>query len=349
MAPFKLYASQRRRLEEVVRHPADTRQLRRAQALLWVDAGESVGEVAQRLRVTRQSIYNWIDRIHHREGFVAERLRDAPRSGRPAKKSEVVDPVVALLLGSDPHQYGYWATGWTNGLLRNFLQRHCDLKVSHQTVRKAIKRAGYRWKRPRYVLSRRPNTWRQAKGGLKRGLKGRIRTVILMVDATILTQIPPLRAAYAPIGEQAVVPITGDRSKRVVFGVLNIKTGRLELLITTHWEGITFQAFLRQIRRLWRGWHIVLFLDRGSPHRAQQSQALAKQLAIELRWLPVATPELNAMEPLWQDGKEHVCANRTTHNIEDTADAFCHYLLNLTSQQRLKKAGVLSGTFWLTK
>jgi transposase len=349
MAPFRLHASQRGRLEEVVRHPADARQLKRAQALLWVDAGESVGEVAHRLRVTRQSIYNWLDRIPHREGSVAKRLRDAPRSGRPRAKSDVVDPVVALLLRSDPEQYGYCATGWTNALLRSFLRTQCALKVSHQTVRKAIRRAGYRWKRPRYVLSRRSKTWRQAKGGLKRGLKGRIRTVILMMDATILTQIPPLRAAYAPIGEQAVVPITGDRSKRVVFGVLNIKTGRLVLLITTHWDGMTFQAFLRQIRSHWRGWHIVLFLDRGSPHRAQRSQDLAKQLGIELRWLPVATPELNAMEPLWEDGKEHTCANRTTHSIEDTADAFSHYLLNLAPQQRLKKAGILSGNFWLTR
>ena len=349
MERFKLHTSQRRRLEEVVRRPENARQLKRAQALLWVDAGESVGEVAQRLRVTRQSIYTWMERISHRQGGVAGRLLDAPRSGRPRVKSDVVDQVVPGVLGSDPQQYGYCATGWTNVLLRDFLHRQRQVKVSHQTVRKAIKRAGYRWKRPRYVLSRRSKTWRQAKGGLKRGLKGRIRTVILMVDATILTEIPPLRAAYAPIGEQAVVPITGNRAKRVVFGVLNIHTGHLEMLITPHCEGVTFQVFLRQIRSIWRGWHIVLFLDRGSPHRAHQSRNLAKHLAIELRWLPVATPELNAMEPLWEDGKAHVCANRTTHDIDDTADAFCHYLLDLTPQQRLKKAGVLSGNFWLTK
>ena len=199
------------------------------------------------------------------------------------------------------------------------------------------------------MLSRRSKTWRQAKGGLKRGLRGRNRTVILRSDATIVTEIPPLRAAYAPIGEQAVVPITGNRDKRVGFGGLNIKPGRLEMLSPSHWEGVTFQAFLRQIRRSWRGWHIVLFLDRGSPHTAQDSRKLAKQLSIEIRGLPVATPELNALEPLWEHGKDHVCANRTTHNIDDTADAVCHYLLDLTPQQCLKKAGVLSGNFWLTK
>jgi len=134
----------------------------------------------------------------------------------------------------------------------------------------------------------------------------------------------------------------------VVFGALNISTGHIELMITTHWEALTWQAFLSQIRSAWRGWQIVLFIDQGSPHTAEDSQDLANQLGIEIRWLPVATPELNAMEGLWRDGKKQVLANRPTSTIDESADAFCHYLLGLTPQQRLRKAGVLSGSFWLT-
>lgn len=169
-----------------------------------------------------------------------------------------------------------------------------------------------------------------------------------MSDATIITETPPLRAAYALIGQQALVPITGNRSKRVVFGALNIYSGHQTLMITTHWEGPTWQAFLHQIRNAWRGWHIVLFIDHGSPHTAQASRELARRLGIEVRLLPVATPELNAMENLWRAGKGQILANKTTITIDDSADTFCHYLINLTPRQRLKKAGVLSGNFWLT-
>ena len=41
---------------------------------------------------------------------------------------------------------------------------------------------------------------------------------------TILTETPPLRACWAKTGEQAEVPITGNRSKRVVYGALNVGT-----------------------------------------------------------------------------------------------------------------------------
>lgn len=169
-----------------------------------------------------------------------------------------------------------------------------------------------------------------------------------MADATIVTETPPLRACYAPIGSQAVVPITGNRSKQVVFGALSMFSGHLELMITTHWEALTWQAFLSQIRSVWRGWQIVLFIDQGSPHTAEDSQDLASTLGIQIRWLPVATPELNAMEGLWRDGKGQVLANRTTSTVDESADRLCQYLLDLKPQQRLQKAGVLSGNFWLT-
>jgi len=164
-------AATREELEKVLVHPGSARQLKRAQAILWVDGGEPISQVAERLRVTRQSIYNWIKTFYERKGSVAERLEDAPRSGRPRTKSDRADQVVPPLLETDPGEHGYRATGWTNRLLRDFLDRQYDVTVSRYTIQQAVKRAGYRWKRPRYVLSRRPRTWRQAKGGLKKGSK----------------------------------------------------------------------------------------------------------------------------------------------------------------------------------
>src|SRR5262245_55904859 len=50
---------------------------------------------------------------------------------------------------------------------------------------------------------------------LKRCLQGRSRTVLLMLDETIVTETPPLYAAYGHIGGQVQVPITGNRAKRI--------------------------------------------------------------------------------------------------------------------------------------
>jgi hypothetical protein len=187
-----------------------------------------------------------------------------------------------------------------------------------------------------------------SQGGLKTGLAARPRTVIVMLDETIVTETPPLYSCYGRIGEQVRVPITGKRAKRILHGALNVRSGDVLLLITDEWVQETHQYFLRMIRAHWRGWAIVCFEDRGSPHLADDSVELASDLAIELRFLPRAAPELNAMDQLWRRVKGYTVATRATQSIEASADCVCHYILAMRPQDRLRQAGVLSGNFWLT-
>jgi transposase len=169
-----------------------------------------------------------------------------------------------------------------------------------------------------------------------------------MLDETIITETPPLYHCYGRIGEQVCIPITGNRAKRVLHGALNIGSGDVLLLITEEWVQETHQAFLTMIRAHWRGWNIVVFEDRGSPHTAAASRELATHLRLEVRFLPVATPELNAMDHLWRHMKGRGLANRPTHSIDEAADSACRYVLEMSGRDRLRKAGVLSGNFWLT-
>ncbi len=170
-----------------------------------------------------------------------------------------------------------------------------------------------------------------------------------MLDETILTETPPLYAAYGYRGEQVEVPITGNRAKRILHGAINIGSGDVALLITQAWQQEEHQALLSLVRSHWRGWNVVLFEDRASQHKAPASQAWAAQLGIEVRWLPRATPELNAMDHLWRHTKRQTQGNRPPQPIDDSAMEACQYILDLTPQQRLRQAGVLSGDFWLSK
>ena len=57
------------------------------------------------------------------------------------------------LLPGDPQARGYHATGWTVPMLRAELAGAGDA-VGHRTIRRALHRLGWRWKRPKYVLGR---------------------------------------------------------------------------------------------------------------------------------------------------------------------------------------------------
>jgi len=169
-----------------------------------------------------------------------------------------------------------------------------------------------------------------------------------MLDEVIITGTPPLYGGYGRIGQQVSVPITGNRAKRIVHGALNIATGELLLLITEVWDAVTHQFFLEMIRRHWRGWQLILFEDRGTPHTAEDSLALAKALGIQVRLLPRACPELKAMDQLFRFVKSRGVSNQPTRSIDESAMAACKAMYALSRQERLTKAGVLSGDFWLT-
>jgi transposase len=174
-----------------------------------------------------------------------------------------------------------------------------------------------------------------------------VRTAVLFTDATILTETPPLRACWSPVGVQAEVPITGNRAKRVLYGALNVRTGAVCLTPADRWNQKSFQSHLRELRALWRGWRVVLFLDRGSPHTAKRSVALAAELGIELRWLPTACPELNPVEGLWRHVKGRVLADEPTPDLSESLRRACGEIRGMTATQRLTQAGVLSDYFWL--
>lgn len=171
--------------------------------------------------------------------------------------------------------------------------------------------------------------------------------VLLFEDETILRLFPPLRNTWAFRGQQAVVPITGNNAKRVLFGALNPRTGHRIVLRRCRQRQEDFQEFLRVLRRRYPGRPVWLLLDKAPCHDAARSQALAVRLGIELVWLPKQCSELNAMDHVWKELKRYIAANRQFHEIDEEAEQAERWLLQLRARAILRKAGVLTDNFWL--
>jgi len=169
--PLQLHPRERQRLRQLSSH-ADGRVVRRAQALLWLAAGESVANVAQRLHCSRQTLYDLLARYRaRRDQPILERLQDVARPGRPQTARELATQTVQELLPRAPADFGYRAQNWTVAMLQTQLQQRHGTWVSEDTLARALHDAGYCYKRPRYVLARRAPHWRQAKGGSNEGSK----------------------------------------------------------------------------------------------------------------------------------------------------------------------------------
>lgn len=163
MRHVELSTAEIRALKQRLRQTKELHEFRRLQALLMVAEGVEIKNVADFLGVTVQSIYHWLDRYdrHHS----AQCMRDGQHPGRPPVKSSRVEALLEQMLVKSPQDYGYRFALWTVKLMVDHLKHHYDLEVSPSTVRRCLRRRRYRYKRPRYVLSRLSSTWRQQKGG----------------------------------------------------------------------------------------------------------------------------------------------------------------------------------------
>lgn len=161
-----LRRKERRLLEHLVRNTSDANTLRRVQALLWLDDGQDVEDVADQLYVSRLTVYKWVRQFKECNSLdLCERVSDGRHSGRPCTVKGVIDSMIDEIIDGDPRDLGYNSTVWTAPLLVQYLEEFHNVVVSTQSVRLAIERLGIRWKRPRHQLALRSETWRQAKGG----------------------------------------------------------------------------------------------------------------------------------------------------------------------------------------
>ncbi len=170
---------------------------------------------------------------------------------------------------------------------------------------------------------------------------------MLFEDETILRLFPVLRRAWSLRGEQAVVAITGRNDKRVLFGTINLRTGHRILLRRRNMRQESFQDFLRLLRRSYPGRQVWLLLDEASCHTAPRSEALAEALGIVMIPLPKQCSELNAMDHLWREVKDDISANYQFSSIDGHAGYAEDYVLKLGDRQALRRAGILSKSFWL--
>lgn len=72
-----------------------------------------------------------------------------------------------------------------------------------------------------------------------------------------------------------------------------------------------------------------------------------RKWGIVLDQLPVRSPQLNAIEDLWGEAKDAVCANQQYPDIETQTNAFIKHLESLFDHRAKKIAGLLSDDYLL--
>ncbi|MDR4510130.1 MAG: transposase [Nitrososphaeraceae archaeon] len=132
------------------------------------------------------------------------------------------------------------------------------------------------------------------------------------------------RKKWISADKRPIVTVTaGYRKKTIVFGCLSIE-GKQLFLQYDNFNSITFVDYLKQIQKQFG--RSIVFVDRATPHCSKiTKQYLAQHKdAIRLEYLPVGSPEFNAVEECWRQGKYNIlsCYYNTFDSLKDVISSY---------------------------
>ncbi len=131
-------------------------------------------------------------------------------------------------------------------------------------------------------------------------------TAILYADETRIQLLPLLRAMWSWVGQQIRVPTPGSNDTRMLFGALDIRSGKWTYLVREHMRKEDFIVFLEHLLSIYTG-PIILIADNYSNHTATVVQTwLAEHPRLKRLYLPKYCSHLNPVEEIWLHLKNRV-------------------------------------------
>ena len=128
-------------------------------------------------------------------------------------------------------------------------------------------------------------------------------------------------------GMRPVVTITGSHQKTCVFGVLSSNGIQFIRQYSCLFDQDMFLQYLKELQ--WKFRKLILFLDRaGLQH--YRSIKVRKHLeantnVIRVEYLPKGSPEFNAVEECWREGKDYLLVSRYYPKFQNLKKTIAEY------------------------
>jgi putative transposase len=211
-------------IQKMKREVKPSRRLRMHIALLAAD-GRSPTEISRTLFCSRTTVYTIASRFL-REGHSA--FDDIRRRGpRPLLGQEANERLEQLLEEDSPTGHGWLRSRWSCKLLALQFLRERAATVSRETVRRALHRLGFRWRRPRPVPPEKGSEEQieEKRTRLEDVLQMTEEAASFFQDETKLETNPKVGFCWMRKGRQKPLHTPGTNRKVWISGALNFATG----------------------------------------------------------------------------------------------------------------------------
>ena len=296
-------------MAEQVRMRAEIRRARyghllAVHLLLLCAAGRSPSEIAAVLFCSRSSVYRVVKA--YRAGTLTFNVPTITQAGRVGMLRPALQGSLLALLGTVPWACGWCRTRWSCATLALELRVRRGVRVSAETVRRALHELDWVWKRAK-LAAKDNDPQRVAKLAHIRYIWEHLpaKAALFFADELDISLLPKVGYQWMPKGAQLEVLTPGTNQKRYLAGALELQSGTI---VHRVWWRKTHGLFVDLLATLDRTYprphftRLYVVIDNYKIHKAQAvAQWLAAHPRVELLFLPTYCPQANPIERAFGD------------------------------------------------
>ena len=285
--------------------------VKRIQAILAVADGHSFSDIASILRVSKESIRQWV--IKYLSGGVNALLAVQKRSGRPNKLTGTQKKQLKQWLTDGPQSVGFPGACWRTPMIQALIYQKFGVLYSVKYLSEFLKNLGFSYQKARFAVGgKNPENTFKRKIWIEQTLPDIIaqaqkqKAYLLFGDEVSFPQWGSLTYTWAPIGHQPTVPTSGIRKGYKVFGLIDYFSGRFFYkTLEGRFNSESYKDFLLEVLGKTTK-HIFLVQDGARYHTSAAMRLFCEQFKERLTvyQLPTYSPDFNPIEKLWKNIKK---------------------------------------------
>lgn len=297
---ISLSVSEKAALEAQHRKTRDSRESDRIKAVLLRSEGWTIVMISQALRLNESTISR-----HLQDYLGAKKLKPANGGSEgklnPIQSQQLIHHLMNNIYSKVQH-------------IIAVVKLLFKVDFSLSGMNKWLTRHHFRYKKPKGIPHRldaeKQKQFIEKYNKLKSKLKE--EDIILFMDAMHPTQNTKLSYGWIRKGHEKPIKTTGSRTRLNIVGAMNLN--QMDQTLVRHYETInseTIGDFLTLIREYHHDKkNIYLIMDGAAYHKSHFIADKAKDLRIELIFLPPYSPNLNPIERLWKVMNNYVRNNQ---------------------------------------
>jgi transposase len=261
----------------------------------------TVSVVAESFGTDRSTVYRWVQR-HADEGDAG--LERRPGSGRPRVLDALDEDDLRRLVLRPASAFGYESDLWTVERVRSVIEQEHRVRVSSDTVWRRLREAGLTYQKPErqyYELDEAARQeWLRTEVPRIRRTVQKTHAILYFQDEANVSLTAFLSRTWGLRGRTPKVRVTGRRAGVAAMSAISRRGHLLFRLYESRIRSGEVIAFLGQMLRHHARRHLVVVMDRASPHVSHMTQAYVEsQARLHVFYLPKYSPDWNPDEKVW--------------------------------------------------